>query len=168
MNFEDIIKSAIKMEEEGREFYKKAEGCTKDPFGKKMYASLAEDEVRHRELLERLLKNAPPTAKELDVPLPKDRLRSVFASTDKTVCERIPSTAGDIEAITFAMGKETESYKMYSDAAKQATDTPVKAMFERMAREENQHYEILEQTRYFLEEYANWSIWQEGGPIEGG
>jgi rubrerythrin len=66
------------------------------------------------------------------------------------------------------MGKETESYKLYNEAAKDSTDPKVKAMFERMAKEENQHYEILEQTRYYLKEYSNWSIWEEGGPIEGG
>ena len=168
MNFEDVLKSAVKMEEEGRDFYKKAEGCTKDRFGKMMYASLAEDEVRHKKLLEDLIRNSPPKAKDLDVPLPKERLKSVFASVGKDVCEKVPSTSSDLEAITFAMGKETESFKMYKDAANQAPDAAVKAMFERMAREENQHYEILEQTKYFLEQYQNWSIWQEGGPIEGG
>ncbi len=164
----DAIKKAIKVEEEGYRFYKKAEGCTKDRFGRLMYSSLAEYEAQHKRFLEGLLNNAAPDARELDAPLPKDRLRSLFEAAGRDVCERIPPTAGDIEALTFAMGKETESYLMYKEAAESATDPGAKAVFERIAREENQHYEILEQTRYYLEHYANWSIWEEGGPIEGG
>ncbi len=166
----DVIKKAIKMEEEGYSFYKKAEGCTKDKFGRLMYSSLAEYEVHHKKFLEGLLRNVTPTAKELDVPLPKDKLKSVFAGVgkDKDVCDRIPPTASDIDALALAMSKETESYMVYKDAAKIATDPNIKALFERMAKEENQHYEILEQTKYYLEHYANWSIWEEGGPIEGG
>jgi len=167
MNIEDLIKTAIKMEEDGYDFYKKAEGCTKDNHGKMMYASLADDEVRHKALLVSLMNKVTPTAKELNIPMPKEKLVSVFKTTGP-VCERVPSTSDDVQAITIAMSKETESFKMYAEAGKESPDPGVKAMFDRMAKEEEQHYEILEQTRYFLEQYANWSIWQEGGPIEGG
>jgi len=164
----DVIKKAIRMEEDGYNFYKKAEGCTKDKFGKLMYSSLAEFEVQHKKYLEALLKNITPKASELERPLPKDRLKSIFAAAGGDVCERVPPTAGDVEALTLAMGKETESYELYKAAAKSAAEPDVKALFERIAKEENQHYEILEQTRYYLEQYSNWSIWEEGGPIEGG
>jgi len=168
MKFEEMIKTAIKMEEEGRDFYKKAGDCTKDRFGKMMYASLAEDEVRHKKLLEAMRANTPPSAMELDIPLPKEKLKSVFAGIGKDVCARVPSTSDDLEAITFAMGKEAESYRMYAEGAKAAPSEAAKSALERMAKEENQHYEILEQTKYFLEQHENWSIWEDGGPIEGG
>ncbi len=168
MKFEDLLKTAIRMEEEGHDFYKQAETRTTNKAGKAMYGFLAEYEVHHKKLLEGLLRKVVPEARDLDIPLPKDKMKSVFAEASKHFDASVPVTADDIDALTFAMGKETESYKMYHEAAKDATDAKVKAMFERMATEENQHYEILEQTRYYLKENENWSIWEEGGPIEGG
>jgi rubrerythrin len=141
MKIEEVIRIAIRMEEEGHDFYKKAEGCTADQFGKMMYASLAEDELRHKALLQKV---------------------------DKSVCERVPATADDLSALEFAMGKERESHDMYRDAADSSADPLAKAVFLRMAQEEDQHFQILENTKYILEEYENWSIWEEGGPIEGG
>jgi len=168
MNVEEVIRTAIKMEEDGYQFYKKAEGCTASKVGKEMYAFLAEYEMHHKKLLEGLLNKTLPDAKELDIPLPKERLKSVFGDITKNVCERVPSTNDDLDALTFAMTKETESFKMYDEAAKGSADPKVGAVFARMAKEEESHYEILQDTRYYLEQFANWSIWEEGGPIEGG
>jgi rubrerythrin len=133
-----------------------------------MYSFLAEYEVHHKRLLESLLRKVVPEARDLDIPLPKDKIKSVFTEAMAHMDASVPPTADDIDALTFAMGKETESYKMYHEAANDAPDPKVKAVFARMATEENQHYEILEQTRYYLKENENWSIWEEGGPIEGG
>ncbi len=168
MKIEDVIKNAIKMEEEGHDFYKKAEGCTADHFGKLMYSQLAEDELRHKVLLQGMLSKVPPEKKQLEIPLPKERLRSVFEKVDKTVCERVPPSATDMDALEFAMGKEKESYQVYRGAADSSADPGVKAVFVRMAQEEDQHFQILENTRYILKEFENWSLWEEGGPIEGG
>ena len=168
MNIDGIIDNAIRMEEEGYDFYKKAEARTSSRFGKLMFASLAEDEVKHKRLLEGVKKKMPADARELDVPLPKEKLRSVFADAKAHMNEKVASTADDTAALAFAMTKETESHDLYKSAARDSADPKVRAVFERMAIEENHHYEILEQTKYFLEQNSNWSIWEEGGPIEGG
>jgi rubrerythrin len=168
MNIDGIIDSAIKMEEEGYDFYKKAETRTKSALGRLMFATLAEDEVKHKNLLHGLKKKMPADARELDVPLPKERLRSVFADAKSKINEKVTPTTDDTDALVFAMTKETESHDLYKKAADESADPKVKAVFERMALEENHHYEILQETKYFLEQYNNWSIWEEGGPIEGG
>jgi len=168
MKFEELLKTAIRMEEEGYDFYKQAEARTASRTGKAMFSFLAEYEVHHKKLLEKLLNKRVPEMCDLDIPLPKDKIKSVFADAKAHMNTSAPPTADDIDALTFAMGKETESYKMYHEAANDASDSKVKAVFARMATEENQHYEILEQTRYYLKENQIWSIWEEGGPIEGG
>ena len=168
MNIEDVLKKAIKMEEEGYDFYKQAEARTASRTGKSMYSFLADYEVHHKKLLESMLRNTTPSARDLDIPLPKERLRSVFDEARKNMEKAVPVTSDDVDALTFGMGKETESYQLYHKAADNSSDPGVKAVFERMAREEEQHYEILEQTRYYLKEYAIWTLWEEGGPIEGG
>ncbi len=168
MKTQEMLDIAIRMEEEGYDFYKQAEGRTKDKFGKAMFSFLAEYEVHHKALLERLKKNILPITADLDIPLPKVRLKSVFAEAKKNIGEHVPPTADDIKALSFGMEKEKESFRMYESAAKDASEPAVKAMFSRMAAEEEEHYDILEKSRYYLEEFANWSLWVDGGPIEGG
>ncbi len=168
MKTQEMLDIAIKMEEDGYDFYKQAESRTKDKFGKAMFSFLAEYEVHHKALLERLKKNILPVTADLDIPLPKERLKSVFADVRANIGEHVPPTADDINALSFGMEKEKESFRMYESAAKDAADPAVKAMFLRMAREEEEHYDILEKSRYYLEEFANWSLWVDGGPIEGG
>jgi len=165
MDINDVISKAIKMEEDGYDFYTKAAGKTGSKFGRMMFESLAQDEVRHKQMLQALAQKVPPEAKELDIPLPKEKLKSVFAGAKP---EDVAPSAGDLEALEFAMGKETESFELYKSASADSTDAKVKAVFDRMALEEEHHYEILEQTKYFLEQNQNWNIWEDGGPIEGG
>lgn len=168
MKIDDVIKTAIKMEEDGYDFYKKAEGRTTSDMGRKMFASLAGDELKHKRMLERLRDKVSQDATDMELPLPKERLKSVFADARANIDKTVAPSAGDIEALTFAMGKETESYEMYKSAADESTDPGVKKVLDRMAQEENHHYEILQETKYYLEQHKNWSIWEEGGPIEGG
>lgn len=168
MKLEDIINTAIRMEQEGYEFYRKAENRTGSKMGKAMFDQLAFDEVKHKRMLERMRDKVAVDAKDLDVPLAKDRLKSVFADAKANFNETVSPTADDIDALAFAMTKERESHDMYKSAAASATDPATRAAFERMAIEEDHHYEILSETKYYLEQYSNWSIWEEGGPIEGG
>lgn len=168
MTIDEVIDKAIVMEEEGYDFYKAAEKRTANGFGQKMFASLAQDEVRHKKLLQGLKAKMPADARELDIPLPKDRMKSVFADAKADMDKSVKPTSDDIDALTFAMAKEKDSYKLYHDAAADSSDPKVKAVFARMAAEEDQHYEILEQTKYVLEQFANWTLWTEDGPIEGG
>ena len=76
----------------------------------------------------------------------------------------------EMDALTFAIGKEKENYNLYVALARETADPKARAVFERMAKEEDEHYRILEQTKYNLdlEEFASRSIWEECGPIEGG
>jgi len=164
MDINDVISKAIKMEEDGYDFYTEAAAKTTSRTGKTMFESLAQDEVRHKRMLQRLAEKVKPDMKDMDIPLPKERLKSVFAGAKP---EDVAPSAGDIEALEFAMGKETESYELYKQAAKEVSDADSKAVMERMAIEEEHHYEILEQTKYYLEQNQNWNIWEDGGPIEG-
>ncbi|HEY3346307.1 MAG TPA: ferritin family protein [Nitrospirota bacterium] len=167
MNIESVIKTAIKMEEEGYDFYKKSASCSASATGKKMFDFLADYELRHKVILEGMLRSAIPAVRDIEIPLPKAALKNVFADSQDRLEEDVCVSQDDVDALTFAMGKETDSFRMYSDAAESSSDPNAKAVFERIALEEKEHYDILEQTRYFLTENKIWSIWQDGGPIEG-
>jgi len=54
-NLSKAIKTAIKLEEDGMDFYQKASEKTSHPFGKRMFLSFAEDEKRHLTILKEIL-----------------------------------------------------------------------------------------------------------------
>ena len=54
-NLSKMIRTSIKMEEEGIDFYQEAAEKTSHPFGKKMFLSFVEDEKRHLTVLRSIL-----------------------------------------------------------------------------------------------------------------
>ena len=49
--YKEIIKQAVANEVEARKFYEDAANTLKDPYLKKLFASLAEEEKKHRDIL---------------------------------------------------------------------------------------------------------------------
>ena len=52
--YKDIIKQAIANEVEAKKFYEDAANTLKDPHLKKLFASLAEEEKKHRDILTKI------------------------------------------------------------------------------------------------------------------
>jgi rubrerythrin len=52
-------------------------------------------------------------------------------------------------------------------AAQGATDEDEKALFERLAFEESEHYKILQDLRDYLEQTGWWLLWGEGAFMDG-
>ena len=76
-------------------------------------------------------------------------------------------TADEQEAVRIAMDMETKSYKFYMEAAETAADDRSRQLFQRLAREENQHYEMLENTFEYLTGNKQWFLWNEWALIVG-
>ncbi|NUM37164.1 MAG: ferritin family protein [Candidatus Brocadiae bacterium] len=51
------------------------------------------------------------------------------------------------QLFSIAVRRETEAYEFYTSAAKKVKDTNVKSIFEKLAKEEMGHYELLEKFR---------------------
>ena len=69
---------------------------------------------------------------------------------------REPSVDSDIAALEFAMETEKLSYDLYQTSAEDAIDTAAKQSFGFLAREENQHYELLQNTLNYLTDNETW------------
>jgi rubrerythrin len=163
--FQKALDKARKMELDGIDFYTKAaETCTV-PSGRRMFESFAGDERRH-------LKIICEVAKGLGVdmskqPMPRDEIRTLFTTLPAQFSEDAQASADEEQAIRVAMGMETESFKLYSTQAKKAADDATRKLFERLAREENQHYEMLENTLEYLTDNQKWFLSKEWALIVG-
>jgi rubrerythrin len=160
------IKMAIKTETDAIAFYKEAAEKTRHPFGKKMFLSIMEDEIRHHEAFKCLLQGLD--VKVHDFISPMKKIKTVFEESREHLLERIEATTDEIEALKIAMQMEKESIDLYKKIAKEVQTLKERSLFEKLAAEEQQHYDILSNTYFFLLDSGSWYMWEEYSIVDGG
>ncbi len=140
------LQKALRLEQEGEAFYREAAERTIDPKGKAMYASLAEDEVLHARIIQREIDalaegkgwQATESAKgEVDL----DAL--LFPQGKVAFEEAVRSDANDLDALLFALKIENDSYNLYLEQAKTATDDKARAFYGFLVEAERAHFDLL-------------------------
>ena len=140
------LKKALKLEQEGEAFYREAADRTVDPKGKAMYASLAEDEVLHARIIQREIDalsegkgwQATESAKgEVDLASP------LFPQGKVAFEDAVRSDASDLDALLFALKIENDSFNLYLEQAKVATDAKAKQFYEFLVGAERSHFNLL-------------------------
>jgi rubrerythrin len=139
MNAEDakkIIATAIDREVESYTFYRGIADKVKDKVLKDLFAELAGEEKKHRELLQGMLT--------------KDISKMKFdPSHDYNVADTLasPTLSADmkpLEGLVVAIKKELEAMQMYTQLAKLAKDTETQFLFSQLANMERGHKARLE------------------------
>jgi len=138
------LQTAIEIEVNGYETYRRFADRTKIEAGKKVFNQLAADEVQHREILEEQLKKL--TAGEqwevLDIPL------SVIEEVAPKIRERTAETKGEsalgeLDALNTALDLEKKAMVFFKEQA-DITDVPqAKALFLRLTEWEEAHYDLI-------------------------
>lgn len=139
MNLEEykkILSDAIGNEIEAHEFYKSAAGKSTDKNLKTIFIELAEEELKHKLLLEKYLKD--------------DSVQMSFKNvTDYKVSEsvelpKLTSSMSFSDGVALAMKKEEEAMIMYQTFAEASIDTNQKNTFLQLATMERMHKVRLE------------------------
>jgi len=152
---------AIKTEKDGIEFYTKAANDTDDALAKKMFLSFVEDEKRHLEILQKISCDEYVCIADIENYSPKENLKTIFSEMSDEDKKESVKAASDIDALQVAMDMERKGYDQYMNAAKAADDEEQKKIYEKMAGEEKEHYELLEEAKSYLEDTGNWYMWYE-------
>jgi rubrerythrin len=160
----DAIEIAITMEVDAVSFYRECSLRVKNPVGRKMFLSIMEDEKRHIEMLKEVLQGLEITAKDVR---PIDAIRSVFEELREVMLKRVEATADEMEAFKVAMEMENEGRDFYRKRAADAAAPKERELFERLAREEEQHYAVFSNTYSFMKDTGNWFMWEEHSIVEG-
>jgi rubrerythrin len=160
----NAIEIAIKMEKDAIKFYSEAAEKTSHLVGKKMFLSITEDEKRHLEMLSQIFKEMKVTIKDVN---PMKNIRTVFETLKDKMQEKIKATSDELDAFKIAMQIEQEGIEFYKKAGSEAKSEKEKALFERLAKEEQQHYDIFSNTYSFLTDTGNWFMWEEHTIVEG-
>lgn len=168
-----ILEAAIKMEEDGRDFYLKSSKSAKNAVAKRLLASLADEELKHidsiKEIHEGLKedKDWDDFSKAISK-IAKAKLRLVFRPLSGAEKKRLKADPSNLEALKISMKKERDSYDYYDRQSKDTGVRIAKAFYERLKKEEEHHYELLEEAYSLLSDPASWFVAKEGRVMEAG
>ncbi len=161
----NALELAIQRKENAIVHYTNVVGNCGHPSGIKMFQVVLEDEENHLSSLNAMLKDVDMEQLGLgDV----ENLATILLNTqshtgpDAAVC-----SLDDMEAFKVAMAMEKEDYEFYKELAAMSNIEEEKALFERLAYEEEKHYEVLSETHSFLTDSGNWFMWEDHSIVEG-
>ena len=128
----EALSLAIYNEQSAFDFYTKLSDLIKNDSGKQKFKFLADDERRHRKLLE-------------------DHYKKITAGTEfpfdsakvKTIKVEVSDGTTASEALDIGIKAEKEAYEFYSKNATEAKDPEAKKMFLMLAEQEDRHYNLL-------------------------
>lgn len=153
------LSQALKLEKEGRAFYLKAAEELLDSRGKALFASLADDELKHAEMIQRQLHmieggGAYVLLPDLSAP-DIDLGAKLFPPDAKAIERKIGVEPNELEILTLALENEIKSYDLYTEAARNETNEAGKRMYVWLASAELTHFNLL---------MSNWeSLSAQGG-----
>jgi len=135
-NVEEILDYAVKSEEGAYLFYTEWSKRVEDKALKKVFEELASEETKHKEFLlgvkeGQTLKPSPEEITDLKI-------------SDYTVDTKASADMDYQDALTLAMKREKEAYKLYSGLAAMVSDADMKGTFKALAQEEAKHKLRLE------------------------
>lgn len=161
----NAIEIAIKMETDAINFYSEAAEKTQNPVGKKMFLTITEDEKRHLDTLSQIFKGLHIEMKDVS---PMKNVKTVFELMKDEMMKRVKATTDELEAFKIAMQMEKEGVEFYKKAVTEAQTEKEKSLFERLVKEEQEHYGIFSNTYFFLSDTGSWFMWEEHSIVDGG
>ncbi len=152
----EVVKNAIRVENDGYQFYRLAEEKTKDAKGKEFFTSLAKDETNHMEILKSLYQKIKEEGK-FKFDEVKD-MRHILETTSespifsKEFKQRLNQAHFEMTALSIGILLEKDSIGFYKKSAQETEDKDVKMLFNYLADWEGEHLRALVNQQKFLQE----------------
>lgn len=149
MSLVDVLAEALKLEQDGREFYQMAAGQVADEAGKAMFEQLAADEADHYAYIKRQYEALQAgrgwsTIPEMQLVDSIEAVSLVFPSGERAM-DVLPASPTEEDALLFGLTIEDKSVKLYHTSANQAQDPEARKLFLQLVGAERRHFEILMQ-----------------------
>lgn len=148
----DVYGYALQLEKDGEDYYRECAAQTASAGLRGILLMLADAEVRHYELFQRL--QAGEEAVLGDAALLAGVV-NVFVELRRSAGAGAASST-EAELYRKAQGLERKSWEFYESAARRAASPGEKLLFERVAVEERMHYRILQGIIDFVSRPEQW------------
>jgi rubrerythrin len=139
-NYQEAIRVAIETEKELMDFYQHAADITLDPAAKKVFQTLAEDEREHARHFFSLYGGETLGTFEQFIAGPAKSHSTMMHELEK----QFSSDIKERRAMEIAMREEQDLEKNLRLTASRIVDPLARKVFEGMALETRQHYEVIE------------------------
>ena len=136
----DAIKQAIQTEKDVMDFYLKAAALTNNERGKKIFEQLAKEEREHAGHFFDIYTGSDLGSFEDFIGRPPSKGHAMLKHLEKAFDENVHER----KAMELALQEEQDLVKNLLMTASRIVDPSVRAVFERMARETENHYAIIE------------------------
>lgn len=158
----NVYDFAMKMELDGKDFYKLLAKRTNLQGLKNIFFELAQDEQKHYELFAGLKNKNPLPFKPSSV---LENSRNVFEAlrAEKPATDELKD---DLDAYRYAMKAEADSFRLYEEAAEKEPDQQTRALLLRIASEEQKHFNILQNVFDFVNAPHQYLAWGEFSNID--
>lgn len=160
------VNIAIKAETDAIAFYKEAARKTEHPVGRKMFLSIIEDEQNHLADFKRIIEGLH--MKVPHVVTGAGKMKTAFEGSREALLNKIRAATDEMDALKLAIQVAKETIEFYEKLSRKVKNPKEKALFERLLREERQHYAIFSNTYFFLANPENWFMWEEQSIADGG
>lgn len=135
-DYKNILKEAIGNEIEAYEFYNQASGKSVNPNLKAIFAELAQEELKHKVLLESFLQNDTMAMNFQNLP--------DYKVSESVELPRLTPAMSFADGVALAMKKEEEAMNMYTRFANASSSPEHKNTFIQLAKMEQGHKIKLE------------------------
>jgi rubrerythrin len=166
----EVLKLAVQMEVDGKEFYQKASRRSSNKLAKELFKQLAKEEDIHRKKFEEIYKVFKRGQNWPDVEPPGEKgkkIKSLFAEATRALGSRFTIAESELEAIKVAMDMEVKSYNLYHSRSRESALPVEKRFYEALAGEERGHHLALLDSYEYLSDPAGWFTTTEHWSLDG-
>jgi len=167
----EALRTAIRMEIDGKEYYLKASQKSGNELGRKLLQSLAVEEDVHREKFEEIYDAISSKKAWPGIDFQPDGgrgLRTIFARVTEEIDSNIEVLATELDAVQTAMAMENKTCDFYKSQSKIATYDAEKDFYEALASQEREHHLVLLDYYEYLKDPAAWFVEKEHPSLDGG
>ncbi|MGB8658514.1 MAG: ferritin family protein [Candidatus Zixiibacteriota bacterium] len=151
-----IVQDAVRVENDGYQFYRLAEEKTQDAKGRDVFASLAKDETNHMQILKSLYESIQgkgafrlDEVKDIKHILETTSESPIFSKEFK---QRINQAHFEMTALSIGILLEKNSIEFYKGHANQSENKEIKTLFDYLADWEGEHLRVLVKQQKLLQE----------------
>lgn len=160
----NTVEMAMKMKKDAIKFYGEAVEKCDHPAGKKMFLVILEDEKQHLENLKQMVTDMKIDLNKLN---PIENIKTVLETVKDQMRVNTACSIDEMESFKIAMDMEKECIDFFKKQAKEGKTEGERALFERLALEEEEHYRVFSNTHSFLSDTGNWFMWDDHSIVEG-
>jgi len=153
----EAIETAIQMEKDGYAFYNKAAAQTSSDMGRSVFESLANDELVHLDVFQKLFDDKFGESEWDDLVNSNKKYREmpIFPKDLKTI-EGINLDTDELDALRIAIDSEKEAIDYYMEIRANSDDDNVKKIIDMIIEQEKKHYFLLEQEFHHINSTGYW------------